>query len=96
MPNSLKKILCCLLFPPAVLFAKSKKAYLIYILLLMPLLSAAQSKMQPFFTTKLTGEGTGLGLSLSYDIVVKGHSGSIQVNSVEGEGSEFIIQLPIS
>jgi signal transduction histidine kinase len=50
--------------------------------------------MQPFFTTKPTGEGTGLGLSLTYDMVVKGHGGSIQVNSVEGEGSEFIIQLP--
>jgi len=51
--------------------------------------------MQPFFTTKPTGEGTGLGLSLSYDFVVKGHGGNIQVNSVEGEGSEFIIKLPI-
>jgi len=51
--------------------------------------------MQPFFTTKPTGEGTGLGLSLTYDMVVKGHGGNIQVNSVEGEGSEFIIQLPI-
>ncbi|WP_295675450.1 ATP-binding protein, partial [uncultured Mucilaginibacter sp.] len=51
--------------------------------------------MQPFFTTKPTGEGTGLGLSLTYDMVVKGHSGSILVNSVDGKGSEFIIQLPI-
>ncbi|MBS1533277.1 MAG: GHKL domain-containing protein [Bacteroidetes bacterium] len=52
--------------------------------------------MQPFFTTKPTGEGTGLGLSLSYDIVVKGHSGKINVDSKEGEGSEFTIQLPVS
>jgi signal transduction histidine kinase/ligand-binding sensor domain-containing protein len=52
--------------------------------------------IQPFFTTKPTGEGTGLGLSLSYDMVVKGHGGNLQVNSAEGEGSEFIIQLPIN
>jgi signal transduction histidine kinase len=50
--------------------------------------------MQPFFTTKPTGEGTGLGLSLSYDIVVKGHGGTIAVETKEGEGSEFTIQLP--
>jgi len=49
--------------------------------------------MQPFFTTKPTGEGTGLGLSLTYDMIVKGHGGSINVNSTEGEGAEFIIQL---
>ncbi len=49
---------------------------------------------QPFFTTKPTGQGTGLGLSLSYDIV-KAHGGEIKVESKEGEGSEFIIQLPV-
>ena len=52
--------------------------------------------LQPFFTTKPTGEGTGLGLSLSYDIVVKSHSGNITINSTEGQGSEFIISLPIT
>ena len=50
---------------------------------------------QPFFTTKPTGHGTGLGLSLSYDIV-KAHGGELQVETKENEGSEFIIQLPIS
>jgi signal transduction histidine kinase len=49
---------------------------------------------QPFFTTKPTGQGTGLGLSLSYDII-KSHGGEINVQTKEGEGSEFIIQLPI-
>jgi signal transduction histidine kinase len=49
---------------------------------------------QPFFTTKPTGEGTGLGLSLSYDII-KAHGGEIKVESEEGEGSEFLIELPI-
>jgi signal transduction histidine kinase/ligand-binding sensor domain-containing protein len=50
---------------------------------------------QPFFTTKPTGVGTGLGLSLSYDIV-KTHGGEIRVNTKENEGSKFIIQLPIT
>jgi signal transduction histidine kinase/ligand-binding sensor domain-containing protein len=50
---------------------------------------------QPFFTTKPTGEGTGLGLSLSYDII-KAHGGEIKVETKEGEGSEFIIKLPIT
>ncbi len=49
---------------------------------------------QPFFTTKPTGQGTGLGLSLAYDII-KAHEGSIIINSNENEGAEFIIQLPI-
>ena len=48
---------------------------------------------QPFFTTKPTGQGTGLGLSLSYDIV-KAHGGELKVETNEGEGSEFIISLP--
>jgi signal transduction histidine kinase len=50
---------------------------------------------QPFFTTKPTGEGTGLGLSLSYDIITKGHGGELKVKTKEGEGAEFIIQLPV-
>ncbi|MFI5155939.1 MAG: ATP-binding protein [Chitinophagales bacterium] len=49
---------------------------------------------QPFFTTKPTGQGTGLGLSLAYDIVTKEHGGTIGVDSKEGEYTEFIIQLP--
>ena len=49
---------------------------------------------QPFFTTKPTGEGTGLGLSLSYDIITKGHGGTIEVASVEGKGTEFVVTLP--
>jgi two-component system, NtrC family, sensor kinase len=48
---------------------------------------------QPFFTTKPSGEGTGLGLSLSYDIV-KAHQGELKVETKEGEGAEFIIILP--
>jgi two-component system NtrC family sensor kinase len=50
---------------------------------------------QPFFTTKPTGSGTGLGLSLSYDIV-KANGGELKVESVEGEGTEFVILLPLS
>nr|WP_246169044.1 7TM diverse intracellular signaling domain-containing protein [Rudanella paleaurantiibacter] len=50
---------------------------------------------QPFFTTKPTGEGTGLGLSLSYDIITLGHGGSIIVDSQQGKGTEFIIELPV-
>lgn len=48
---------------------------------------------QPFFTTKPTGQGTGLGLSMSYDIV-KAHGGSIEVRSKQGESTEFLIKLP--
>ena len=50
---------------------------------------------QPFFTTKPTGEGTGLGLSLSYDIITQGHDGHLEVETEEGVGTRFIVQLPI-
>ena len=49
---------------------------------------------QPFFTTKPTGQGTGLGLSLAYDIVTKGHGGELRAETIEGKGSEFSILLP--
>jgi len=50
--------------------------------------------LQPFFTTKPTGQGTGLGLSLSYDIITKGHNGEMLIESEDGEFAEFIIRLP--
>ena len=50
---------------------------------------------QPFFTTKPTGQGTGLGLSLSYDIIIA-HGGELKMEKKESEGSEFVIQIPIT
>jgi signal transduction histidine kinase len=52
-----------------------------------------QKIFQPFFTTKPTGQGTGLGLSVSYDII-KAHGGELRVETTEGQGSEFVILLP--
>jgi C4-dicarboxylate-specific signal transduction histidine kinase len=61
----------------------------------MALLKKFSNKIfQPFFTTKPTGQGTGLGLSLAYDLV-KAHGGEIKVEATENDGSEFIILLPI-
>lgn len=55
-----------------------------------------QKIFQPFFTTKPAGQGTGLGLSLSYDIITKGHGGSLEVDTTEGDGTEFTVRLPLS
>jgi signal transduction histidine kinase len=57
--------------------------------------SIKEKIMQPFFTTKPTGQGTGLGLSISYDIVVKGHGGKIDIDSKEGEYTVFTVTLPV-
>jgi signal transduction histidine kinase len=51
---------------------------------------------QPFYTTKPAGQGTGLGLSMSYDIVTKGHGGDIKVTSEEGKGTTFTVVLPVN
>lgn len=51
-------------------------------------------RLAPFFTTKPIGEGTGLGLTLSYETVVQQHHGRLEVDTREGEYSEFIITLP--
>ena len=57
--------------------------------------SELEKIFQPFYSTKPTGQGTGLGLSLSYDIVTKGHGGSLSVKTKQGKGTEFIVELPI-
>ena len=49
----------------------------------------------PFFTTKKTGQATGLGLSLSYDIVTKGHGGTMEVETKETVGTSLIVRLPL-
>jgi len=54
-----------------------------------------QKIFQPFFTTKPTGQGTGLGLSLAYDIITKGHGGDLKVETKDGVGAEFVIVLPV-
>jgi nitrogen-specific signal transduction histidine kinase len=57
-------------------------------------LGGSDLRIQPFFTTKPTGEGTGLGLSISYDIITQQHGGTIEVDSRLGEFTEFTIRLP--
>ena len=57
--------------------------------------SVKEKIFQLFFTTKPTGSGTGLGLSLAYDIITKGHSGTLKVESKEGEGSEFVVKFQL-
>jgi signal transduction histidine kinase len=58
--------------------------------------SVCQRLFDPFFTTKAVGKGTGLGLSISYQIVVKKHGGQIKCISALGQGTEFVIEIPIT
>jgi signal transduction histidine kinase len=86
------------LYKPSVIVSTRKNGNKIFITVSdngMGIPSAIMNKIfQPFFTTKPSGEGTGLGLSMFYDIITKSHGGEIKVETKEGEGSEFIIQLP--
>jgi signal transduction histidine kinase len=54
-----------------------------------------QQLFNPFFTTKPIGRGTGLGLAISYQIVVEKHRGQLRCNSTPGQGSEFVVEIPI-
>ena len=56
--------------------------------------AVAAQIFQPFFTTKPMGDGTGLGLSLAHDILVKGHGGTLTVESQEGAFTEFTVRVP--
>jgi signal transduction histidine kinase/ligand-binding sensor domain-containing protein len=86
-------------FQPKVEVRTSKKGNSIEIRVRDNGMGIAQNVMDkiynPFFTTKPTGEGTGLGLSLSYEIITKGHGGTIEAQTKEGEYAEFIIRLPL-
>ncbi|MGV0027695.1 sensor histidine kinase [Phormidesmis priestleyi] len=54
-----------------------------------------QRLFEPFFTTKPIGKGTGLGLSISYQVVTEKHSGSLRCESTPGQGTEFLIEIPV-
>jgi len=56
--------------------------------------SVQRDVFTPFFTTKPAGQGSGLGLSISHDVIVHGHGGDMRVESVEGEYAEFVVTLP--
>ena len=87
------------LYKPSVIVSTKKNGNKIYITVSdngMGIPSPIMNKIfQPFFTTKPTGEGNGLGLSMSYDIISKSHGGEIKAKSKEGLGTDFEIMLPV-
>jgi nitrogen-specific signal transduction histidine kinase len=85
----MKRCLSFLLFLALFYNCRALSAYLNFV--------AIKAKIiQPFFTIKPTGEGTCLGLSLTYDMAVKGHGGKIDLDTKVGEFTEFIVSLPLN
>ena len=85
-------------FEPRVFVSSKKSDHVVEISILDNGIGIPQKNLekvfQPFFTTKPTGQGTGLGLSLAYDIIVKEHGGKMSVTGEDGEFAQFVIELP--